>query len=63
VVLAALMRGGEVDDLRMRLLAPFHPPLERGKELSGGKATRMKLDAFVRRVAKRKGISPDTWSP
>jgi uncharacterized protein (DUF2267 family) len=35
-------------------------PLARGNELSGGKATRMKLDASVRRVAELEGTSPDT---
>jgi uncharacterized protein (DUF2267 family) len=57
--LAMRIAGGEVDDLRMRLPAEFHAPLERGKELSGGKATRMKLDDFVRRVAETEGISLD----
>jgi uncharacterized protein (DUF2267 family) len=60
--LAMRIAGGEVDDLRMRLPVTFHAPLQRGKELSGGKATRMKLDAFVRRVAEREGISLDTAS-
>jgi uncharacterized protein (DUF2267 family) len=58
--LAMRIAGGEVDDLRMRLPVAFHPPLERGKGLTGGKATRMKLDDFVRRVAEREGISLDT---
>jgi uncharacterized protein (DUF2267 family) len=58
--LAMRIAGGEVDDLRMRLPVVFHPPLERGKELSAGKATRMKLDDFVRRVAEREGIALDT---
>ncbi len=49
--LAARIGGGEADDLRTRLPVALHAPLERGKNLSGGKATRMKLDAFVRRVA------------
>jgi uncharacterized protein (DUF2267 family) len=57
--LAMRIAGGEVDDLRVRLPIAFQPALDRGKELSGGKATRMKLDAFVRRVAKREGISAD----
>ena len=54
--LAMRIARGEVDDLRVRLPVTFHPALDRGKELSGGKATRMKLDAFVRRVAEREGI-------
>jgi uncharacterized protein (DUF2267 family) len=57
--LAMRIAGGEVDDLRARLPVPFHPALERGTRLSGGKATRMKLDDFVRRVAEQEGISLD----
>jgi uncharacterized protein (DUF2267 family) len=56
-VLAMRIAGGEVDDLRARLPVEFHPALDRGKELSGGKAKRMRLDDFVRRVAEREGIS------
>ena len=55
--LAMRIAGGEVDDLRARLPVQFHPALERGKELSGGKATRLRLDDFVRRVAEQEGIS------
>jgi uncharacterized protein (DUF2267 family) len=57
--LAMRISGGEVDDLRARLPVEFHPALERGKELSGGKARRMTLGDFVRRVAEREGISLD----
>lgn len=57
--LAMRIAGGEVDDLRARLPVQFHPALERGKRLSGGKATRMKLADFVRRVAEQEGISLD----
>jgi uncharacterized protein (DUF2267 family) len=57
--LAMRIAGGEVDDLRARLPPEFHSALERGKELSGGKARRMRLDEFVRRVADQEGISPD----
>jgi uncharacterized protein (DUF2267 family) len=57
--LAMRIAAGEVDDLRARLPVEFHPALERGKQLSGGKATRMKLDDFVRRVAELEGISLD----
>ena len=57
--LAMRIAGGEVDDLRARLPVQFHPALKRGKELSGGKATRMRLDDFVRRVAEQEGISLD----
>ena len=57
--LAMRIAGGEVDDLRARLPVQFHPALERGKQLSGGKATRMRLDDFVRRVAEEEGIQLD----
>jgi uncharacterized protein (DUF2267 family) len=57
--LAMRIAGGEVDDLRARLPVEFHPALKRGKELSGGKATRMRLDDFVRRVAGEEGIPLD----
>src|ERR1700760_3040178 len=57
--LAMRIAGGEVDDLRARLPVEFHPALARGKELSGGKATRMRLDHFVRRVSEQEGISSD----
>jgi uncharacterized protein (DUF2267 family) len=57
--LAMRIAGGEVDDLRARLPVEFHPALERGKELTGGKARRMRLDDFARRVAEREGISLD----
>ena len=56
-MLAMRIAGGEVDDLRARLPVEFHPALDRGKELSGGKAKRMRLDDFVRRVAEQEGIS------
>ncbi|HWE11283.1 MAG TPA: DUF2267 domain-containing protein [Solirubrobacteraceae bacterium] len=57
--LAMRIAGGEVDDLKARLPVAFHSALERGKELAGGKATRMKLDDFVRRVAEAEGVSAD----
>jgi uncharacterized protein (DUF2267 family) len=57
--LAMRIAGGEVDDLRARLPVEFHPALDRGKGLSGGKAMRMRLDDFVRRVAEEEGISLD----
>jgi uncharacterized protein (DUF2267 family) len=57
--LAMRIAGGEVDDLRARLPVQFHPALKRGRELSGGKATRMRLEDFVRRVAEQEGISLD----
>ena len=49
--------GGEVDDLIARLPRALHEPLRRGKEHSGGKATRMSLDDFLDRVAQRAGIT------
>lgn len=57
--LAARIAGGQVDDLRLRLPVALHPALDRGKALSGGEASRMKLDAFIRQVAQREGISVD----
>ena len=57
--LAARIAGGEVDDLRVRLPVGLHPALDRGTALSGGEASRMKLDAFLRQVAQREGISVD----
>jgi uncharacterized protein (DUF2267 family) len=57
--LATRIAGGEVDDLIARLPVELHPPLKRGKELSGGKATRMPFEAFVRRVSELEGVSMD----
>jgi uncharacterized protein (DUF2267 family) len=57
--LAERIAGGEVDDLIPHLPLQLHPPLKRGKEGSGGKATRMSLDEFVARVAEREGVDPD----
>jgi uncharacterized protein (DUF2267 family) len=54
--LAERIAGGEVDDLLERLPAPLHPPLKRGRDHTGGKATRMSLDEFVDRVAEREGV-------
>jgi uncharacterized protein (DUF2267 family) len=58
--LAERIAGGEVDDLIERLPAELHEPLLRGKEHTGGKASRMNLDAFVQRVAEREGVDPFT---
>jgi uncharacterized protein (DUF2267 family) len=58
--LAERIAGGEVDDLIARLPMALHEPLRRGKERSGGKATRMSLDEFLRRVAEREGVDVDT---
>jgi uncharacterized protein (DUF2267 family) len=55
-VLAQRIAGGEVDDLIARLPAPLHPPLERGKDKSGGAATRMRVGVFVERVAEVEGV-------
>jgi uncharacterized protein (DUF2267 family) len=48
--------GGEVDDLAALLAPELRPPLERGKARSGGKATRMSLDEFLRAIAEREGV-------
>jgi uncharacterized protein (DUF2267 family) len=55
--LAERIAGGEVDDLIAHLPVALHPPLERGRERTGGKATRMSLEDFVRRVAELEGVS------
>jgi uncharacterized protein (DUF2267 family) len=55
--LAERIAGGEVDDLRALLPPELHAPLERGKQRGDGKAVRMSLDDFVRRVAEREGIA------
>jgi uncharacterized protein (DUF2267 family) len=54
--LAERIDGGEVDDLVERLPPELHPALRRGREASGGRATGMSLEAFVRRAAQREGI-------
>jgi uncharacterized protein (DUF2267 family) len=54
--LAERIAGGEVDDLIDRLAIALHAPLKRGRERTGGAATRMSLDDFVRRVAEREGV-------
>jgi uncharacterized protein (DUF2267 family) len=54
--LAERIAGGEVDDLIARLPVELHQPLREGRLLSGGKATRMSLAEFERRVADREGI-------
>jgi uncharacterized protein (DUF2267 family) len=57
--LAERIAGGDVDDLIVLLPVHLHPPLKRGRERSGGKATRMSVDEFVSRVAEREGVSVD----
>jgi uncharacterized protein (DUF2267 family) len=59
VTLGERIDAGEVADLIARLPAELHAPLRTGVEASGGKATRMALDEFVRRVAEREGVAPD----
>ena len=54
--LAERIDGGEVDDLIERLPPELHPALRRGREASGGRATRMPLETFVRRAAQREGV-------
>jgi uncharacterized protein (DUF2267 family) len=55
--LAERIAGGEVDDLITRLPVELHAPLERGRAAAGGRATRMDLERFLRRVAEREGAS------
>ena len=55
--LAERIAGGEVDDLADALPDELRPPLERGRDRTGGKAQRMSLDEFVARVAEREGVS------
>jgi uncharacterized protein (DUF2267 family) len=54
--LAERIAGGDVDDLIQDLPIELHQPLKRGNAASGGQATRMSLDEFVRRVAHREGV-------
>ena len=53
--LAERIAGGEVDDLIARLPVELHEPLRRGRERTGGKASRMSLEEFEVRVAEREG--------
>ena len=53
--LAERIAGGEVDDLIARLPVALHAPLKRGRERSGGRATPMSFEDFLRRVAEREG--------
>ncbi|HEV7751009.1 MAG TPA: DUF2267 domain-containing protein [Baekduia sp.] len=48
---------GEVADLAAELAPEFREPLEQGDVESHGRAQRMPLDEFLRRVAEREGIS------
>ncbi|NMH99297.1 DUF2267 domain-containing protein [Pseudonocardia acidicola] len=58
-ILAERIAGGEVRDLSRELPPELHPPLQRGDEASGGLATRMTLDEFVERIAKREDVPVD----
>jgi len=55
-VLAERIAAGEVDDLAQHLPDELRAALERGKARTGGKAQRMSLDEFIRRVAEREGV-------
>ena len=57
--LAERIAAGEVDDLIALVPQELRPALERGKRRGDGKAVRMTLDEFVRRVAEREGVSID----
>jgi uncharacterized protein (DUF2267 family) len=57
--LAERIAGGEVDDIAASLPQELRPPLERGRERTGGKAQRMSLDEFISRVAEREGVSTE----
>lgn len=57
--LAERIAGGEVDDLAKELPPEFEPVLERGKKLGGGRAHKMPLEEFVRRIAEREGVPVD----
>jgi uncharacterized protein (DUF2267 family) len=48
--------GGEVDDVLKELPPELRPPLERGRERSGGRAQKMSLEEFVGRIAEREGV-------
>jgi uncharacterized protein (DUF2267 family) len=54
--LAERIAAGEVKDVIARLPVALHEPLRRGAAHSDGEATRIGLDAFLRRVAEREGI-------
>jgi len=48
---AERVAGGDVDDLVARLPVALHPPLKRGRDRTDGRARRMSVDDFLRRVA------------
>jgi uncharacterized protein (DUF2267 family) len=58
--LAERIAGGEVEDLIAHLPAELHEPLRKGDALSNGAARRLSLDEFVRRIAEREGVTPET---
>jgi uncharacterized protein (DUF2267 family) len=55
--LAERISGGEVEDLEALFPLELREPFERGKARSGGRATRMSLDAFLGRVGERLGVT------
>jgi uncharacterized protein (DUF2267 family) len=57
--LAERIAGGEVDDLVDSLPAELRPPLERGKQATGGDPLRMPADEFLKRVADRERVDLD----
>jgi uncharacterized protein (DUF2267 family) len=57
--LAERIAGGEADDLAAWLPEELRPPLERGRDRTGGKAQRMSFDEFVARVAEREGVATE----
>jgi uncharacterized protein (DUF2267 family) len=57
--LAERIAGGEVADLIAHLSPELHPPLRPYADRRR-KATRMKLEEFVRRVAQREGVDEET---
>jgi uncharacterized protein (DUF2267 family) len=55
--LAERIAGGEVDDLISRLPIALHAPLKRARDRGDGRARKMSLEDFVRRVAERGAVS------
>jgi uncharacterized protein (DUF2267 family) len=50
---------GEVEDLAAELALELRAPLEHGDTESHGRAQRMPLDEFLRRIAEREGVALD----
>jgi uncharacterized protein (DUF2267 family) len=57
--LAVRISGGEVDDLEEQLPPELHPPLERGKIVSRGRAEKLSLVDFLRLIADRTNVSKE----